>query len=160
MRHGGISLLSTKHKWILNSLQEIQDSKCFHIMLWIQILMRAKCPPYIAATPVLLLKNSHVQSSEICSTEGYRNSQTCAPWNIYIYIHTHLHIIHIHIYSVNNIWYPKKAWEDFKQKWSIFKYIETHIFVYMRSVQRVSSHVIWKIETFIEEDIRYKKHYT
>ena len=30
----------------------------------------------------------------------------------------------------------------------------------MWSVQKVSSHVIWKIETFIEEDTRYKKHYT
>ena len=30
----------------------------------------------------------------------------------------------------------------------------------MRSVQKVSSHVIWKIETFIEEDTRYKKHCT
>ena len=28
------------------------------------------------------------------------------------------------------------------------------------SVQKVSSHVLWKIETFIEEDTRYKKHYT
>ena len=28
--------------------------------------------------------------------------------------------------------------------------------IYMRSVQKVSSHVIWKIETFIEEDTRYK----
>ena len=32
--------------------------------------------------------------------------------------------------------------------------------MYMRSVQKVSSHVIWKIETFIEEDTRYKKHRT
>ena len=30
----------------------------------------------------------------------------------------------------------------------------------MRSVQKVYSHVIWKIETFIEEDTRYKKHCT
>ena len=30
----------------------------------------------------------------------------------------------------------------------------------MRSVQKVSIHIIWKIETFIEEDTRYKKHYT
>ena len=29
---------------------------------------------------------------------------------------------------------------------------------YMKSVQKVSSHIIWKIETFIEEDTRYKKH--
>ena len=29
--------------------------------------------------------------------------------------------------------------------------------VYMKSVQKVSSHIIWKIETFIEEDTRYKK---
>ena len=28
----------------------------------------------------------------------------------------------------------------------------------MRSVQKVSSHVLWKMETFIEEDTRYKKH--
>ena len=27
-----------------------------------------------------------------------------------------------------------------------------------RSVLKVSSHIIWKIETFIEEDTRYKKH--
>ena len=31
---------------------------------------------------------------------------------------------------------------------------------YMRSVQKVSSHVLSKIETFIEEDTRYKKHCT
>ena len=31
---------------------------------------------------------------------------------------------------------------------------------YTGSVQKVSSHVIWKIETFIEEDKRYKKHCT
>ena len=30
----------------------------------------------------------------------------------------------------------------------------------MRPVQKVSSHVIWKIETFIEEDTRYNKHCT
>ena len=30
----------------------------------------------------------------------------------------------------------------------------------MRSVQKVSSHVLWKIETFIEEDTKYKKHCT
>ena len=30
----------------------------------------------------------------------------------------------------------------------------------MRSFQKVSSHVLWKIETFIEEDTRYKKHCT
>ena len=29
-----------------------------------------------------------------------------------------------------------------------------------RSVQKVPSHVIWKIETFIEEDTKYKKHCT
>ena len=34
------------------------------------------------------------------------------------------------------------------------------IYIYMRSVHNVSSHVIWKIETFIEEDTRYKKHCT
>ena len=28
----------------------------------------------------------------------------------------------------------------------------------MGSAPKVSSHVIWKIETFIEEDTRYKKH--
>ena len=31
---------------------------------------------------------------------------------------------------------------------------------YVRYVQNVSSQVIWKIETFIEEDTRYNKHYT
>ena len=31
---------------------------------------------------------------------------------------------------------------------------------HMGSVQKVSSHVIWKMETFIEEDTRYKKHCT
>ena len=31
-------------------------------------------------------------------------------------------------------------------------------YVYTRSVQKVSNHVMWKIETFIEEDTRYKKH--
>ena len=30
----------------------------------------------------------------------------------------------------------------------------------MRSVQKVSSHVIGKVETFVEEDTRYKKHCT
>ena len=30
----------------------------------------------------------------------------------------------------------------------------------MRSVQKISSHVIWKIETFFEENTRYKKHCT
>ena len=30
----------------------------------------------------------------------------------------------------------------------------------MRYLQKVSSHVIWKIETFIEEDTSYKKHCT
>ena len=30
----------------------------------------------------------------------------------------------------------------------------------MRSVQKVSSHALWKRETFIEEDTRYKKHCT
>ena len=30
----------------------------------------------------------------------------------------------------------------------------------MRIVQKVSNHVMWKIETFLEEDTRYKKHYT
>ena len=30
---------------------------------------------------------------------------------------------------------------------------------YTRSVQKVSSHIIGKIETFIEEDTRYKKHW-
>ena len=29
----------------------------------------------------------------------------------------------------------------------------------MRPVQKISSHVIWKTETMIEEDIKYKKHY-
>ena len=33
-------------------------------------------------------------------------------------------------------------------------------FMHTRSVQKVSSHVLWKIETFIEEDTRYKKHCT
>ena len=33
-------------------------------------------------------------------------------------------------------------------------------FTYMRSVQKVSSNVMWKIETFIEEDTRNKKHCT
>ena len=28
---------------------------------------------------------------------------------------------------------------------------------YTRAVQKVSSHLPWKIETFTEEDIRYKK---
>ena len=32
--------------------------------------------------------------------------------------------------------------------------------MYMRFVQKVSSHVIWKTETFIKEDTRYKKHCT
>ena len=32
--------------------------------------------------------------------------------------------------------------------------------LYMRFVQKVSSHIIWKIETFIEEDTWYKKHCT
>ena len=31
---------------------------------------------------------------------------------------------------------------------------------YTRSIQRVSSYVIWIIETFIEEDTRYQKHCT
>ena len=31
---------------------------------------------------------------------------------------------------------------------------------FTRSVQKVSSHIIRNIETFIEEDTRYKKHYT
>ena len=31
---------------------------------------------------------------------------------------------------------------------------------HMRSVYKVSSHIIWKIETLIEEDRRYKKHCT
>ena len=30
----------------------------------------------------------------------------------------------------------------------------------MRSVQKVSSHALWKIETFTEDDTRYKKHCT
>ena len=30
----------------------------------------------------------------------------------------------------------------------------------MRSVHKVSSHVLWKTETFTEEDTRYKKHCT
>ena len=41
----------------------------------------------------------------------------------------------------------KKKMEEDANKW-----------MYTRSVQKVSSHVIWKIETFIEEDTRYKKH--
>ena len=31
---------------------------------------------------------------------------------------------------------------------------------FMRSVQKVSSHVLWKIEPFLEVDTRYKKHCT
>ena len=34
------------------------------------------------------------------------------------------------------------------------------IYAYTMSVQKVSIHVVWKTETFIEEDTRYKKHYT
>ena len=34
------------------------------------------------------------------------------------------------------------------------------MYVNIRPVQKVSSHVIWKIETFIEEDTRYKKQET
>ena len=30
----------------------------------------------------------------------------------------------------------------------------------MRSVQKVSSHILWKIEKFMDEDTRYKKHCT
>ena len=40
----------------------------------------------------------------------------------------------------------------------IYSYIP--IYIYMRSVQKVSSHIIGKIETFIEEDTRYKKYCT
>ena len=42
----------------------------------------------------------------------------------------------------------------------ITNYAGINILVHMRSVQKVSSHVIGKIETFIEEDTRYKKHCT
>ena len=41
--------------------------------------------------------------------------------------------------------------------------IVRHMYInyqHMKSVQKVSSHVLWKIETFIEEDTRYKKHCT
>ena len=37
---------------------------------------------------------------------------------------------------------------------------EIYICTHTWSVQKVSSHVICKIETFTEEDIRYKNHYT
>ena len=34
------------------------------------------------------------------------------------------------------------------------------LWLYTGSVQKVSSHVIWKIETFIEEHTRYEKYHT
>ena len=37
---------------------------------------------------------------------------------------------------------------------------QTPLKQYTRSVQKVSSHAIWKPEKFIEEDIRYKNHCT
>ena len=42
----------------------------------------------------------------------------------------------------------------------IFLLLSHVSYLYTRSVQKVSSHVIWKIETFIEEGTRYKKHCT
>ena len=35
-----------------------------------------------------------------------------------------------------------------------------HCVKHTRSVQKVSSHLLWKIEMFIDEDTRYKKHCT
>ena len=43
--------------------------------------------------------------------------------------------------------------------WSLVKFCQC-ILKDTSSVHKVSSHVIWKIETFIEEDTRYKKHCT
>ena len=44
----------------------------------------------------------------------------------------------------------------------VYRYIYVYmcVFVCTRSVQKVSSHVIWKIGKFIEEDTKYKKHCT
>ena len=43
-----------------------------------------------------------------------------------------------------------------KKKKSLCTNMERHT----RSVQKLSSHIIWKIETFIEGDTRYQEHYT
>ena len=43
---------------------------------------------------------------------------------------------------------------------STYMYMHMCVYMYTRSVQMVSSYVIWKIETCIKQDTRYKKHCT
>ena len=45
-------------------------------------------------------------------------------------------------------------------EWDIFRGIYMRSFSYYMSVQKVSSNVVWRIDTVIKEDARYKKHCT
>ena len=54
----------------------------------------------------------------------------------------------------------KNTWGQKKKHNTEYFKRERKLEEYTRSTQKVSSHVIWKIETFIEEDTRYKKHCT
>ena len=78
----------------------------------------------------------------------------------YSYIWIHIIFMYIYIIHTNIQLHPYAHLYVFMCVYAfIYHYIYTHIYIY-RSVQKVSSHVIWKIETFIEEDTRFKKHCT
>ena len=64
-------------------------------------------------------------------------------------------------HSWNLTWYLFRTWGV----GALFAILTGELSVNMesphtKSVQKVSRHVMWKIETFIEEDTRYKKHCT
>ena len=63
------------------------------------------------------------------------------------------HIIHFSFI----VWSPVLSSEGIPQ-YSIQFTTSSLWLCLMRSVQKVSSHIVWKIETFIEEDTRYTKH--
>ena len=52
-------------------------------------------------------------------------------------------------------------WLKETRLWVVSTQCDIHMVTeYTRSVQKVSSHAIWEIETFTEEDTRYRKHCT
>lgn len=56
MGHGNLFHLSIKHKLLLNSLQETQDPKCFHIMPMDTNSHAGKCLSQSQSFPILFLK--------------------------------------------------------------------------------------------------------
>ena len=59
--------------------------------------------------------------------------------------------------------YNCKEISSFQKQWEAYQdqnLMKSFLYVYICSVQKVSRHVIWKIETFIGEDTRYKEQCT